>query len=317
MKAHDILVMGELNVDLILDGVQSFPRLGAEVLARERTLALGSSSAIFASNAASLGARVAFLGKLGDDLFGDLVLASLQERDVDTRPIVRSRDLVTGVTVAMNFGETRAMVTHAGAMEHLSGEDLALSLLEGARHLHVSSVFLQPLVKRDILEIFGKAKRLGLTTSLDTQWDPAEKWDLPWRDLWPLVDVFLPNEDELLALTGEKSVDEALARVGPSVSTLVVKRGNQGSRALAGGKAYVAAPFSNPHVVDAIGAGDSFDAGFVVKLLAGAPIERCLLFGNLAGALSTTAAGGTAAFSSPERIRESAWKYFGVNLSDL
>ena len=71
-KQFDVLVIGELNVDIILHNIDNFPEVGKEVLAQQMTLTLGSSSAIFASNISSLGASVAFLGKIGNDEFGDV-----------------------------------------------------------------------------------------------------------------------------------------------------------------------------------------------------------------------------------------------------
>lgn len=312
MKA-DILTMGELNVDLILSQLQSFPKLGTEVLADRMVLALGSSSAIFASNSAALGASVSFLGKVGTDYFGKFIIEALKANNVKTAPIIRSADYQTGATIAFSFAEDRAMVTHPGAMNYLGGESLTSVLLGAHRHLHVSSVFLQPLVKRDIVDIFRRAKAAGLSTSLDLQWDPYEKWDLDFPELLKHVDIFLPNESELKGISGGLPLEAAIDRFAPQVKYLVVKLGTEGSIAVANGRRVVAPPYLNRETVDAIGAGDSFDAGFVTKFLTGAGLESCLRYGNLMGAINTTAAGGTAAFSSRERLRETAMNKFGVD----
>jgi len=197
MTRSDILVMGELNVDLILGEISSFPKIGTEILANKMVLALGSSSAIFASNAAAMSAQVSFLGKLGTDYFGEFILDALKKNKVDTSSILRSPEHATGATVALVYGEDRAMVTHPGAMNFLSGADLSTALLPKFRHFHLSSVFLQPLVKRDLEEILQRAKSCGLSTSLDTQWDPLEKWDLDLAKILPHIDVFMPNAAEL------------------------------------------------------------------------------------------------------------------------
>lgn len=317
MKAFDILVLGELNVDLILSQVQEFPKMGAEILARDMVLTLGSSSAIFACNSSTMGAKVGFIGKIGSDSFGTLIIDSLKSKNVKTAHIIRSSDYKTGITVALSFGEERAMVTYPGAMEFLSGENVTEDLLRQADHLHVSSVFLQPLVKRDLIAIFKKAKACGMTTSLDTQWDPSEKWDLDLAALLPHVDVFLPNEDEVKALTRSKELDEALAKLKPMANWVAVKLGSKGSVAMVKGERFEAPPYLNARVVDAIGAGDSFDAGFVVKFIRGESPERCLRFGNLAGAINTTAAGGTTAFSSLERVRETATQIFNFPAAEF
>jgi sugar/nucleoside kinase (ribokinase family) len=311
-KEFDILVIGELNVDLILNGLPSLPKEGKEILADQMTLTLGSSSAIFASNASTLGNKVAFLGKTGTDLFGDLVFKSLKEKNVDTQFIIRSSSDKTGATIVLNFDEDRAMVTYPGAMETLQMEDINENWLSKAGHMHLSSVFLQPALKNDIVSIFRMAKGLGLTTSLDIQWDPAEKWDLNKKELLPLVDVFLPNETELRALTGEKNLDKAIEKVKPLINTMAIKMGNKGSRGVTKKTDITIKPFLNKKVVDAIGAGDSFNAGFITGFLAGRPLSECLKYGNLTGAVSTTAAGGTGAFESLEGFRQKAEKVFGI-----
>lgn len=317
MKQFDILVVGELNMDLILSKVHSFPRMGAEVLADDMVFTLGSSSAIFACNSAALGPKVGYLGKIGSDEFGQTIIDTLKSRNVKTVHIIRSADYKTGITVALSFGNERAMVTYPGAMEYLSGENVTPEILREASHMHVSSVFLQPRLKRDLLSIFGRAKQLGLTTSLDTQWDPAEKWDLNLSELLPLVDVFLPNEDEIKALTRKANVEDAVASIASVANTVAVKLGSSGSFGFQKGKTVQVAPFLNANVVDAIGAGDSFDAGFVSRYIRGGTLEQCLRSGNLMGAINTTAAGGTTAFSSIEKVRETARVKFNVNLAEV
>jgi len=312
MDRFDILVVGELNVDLILNRLPSLPEEGKEILAKEMTLTLGSSSAIFASNASTLGNKVAFIGKIGNDSFGDLVVDSLEKKKVNTQLIIKSSSEKTGATIVLNYGENRAMVTHPGAMETMTLADIHEDVMVKARHMHVSSIYLQPGIKNDIVKLFKKAKSLGLTTSLDMQWDPEEKWDIDVEKLLPLVDVFLPNETELLLLTKQTNLDDAISTIKPYINTLAVKMGSAGSRGVVGDKDILKAPYLNNKVVDAIGAGDSFNAGFITKFLTGEPLEECLRYGNLAGAVNTTAAGGTGAFGSLKEFRVAAREHLGV-----
>jgi sugar/nucleoside kinase (ribokinase family) len=311
MKRFDVLVVGELNIDLILNNIDSFPVVGKEILAHDMNLTLGSSSAIFASNLSALGSKVAFLGMLGKDVFGELVIRSLEKKGVDTSMVIQSEKFNTGATIVLNFGEDRAMVTHPGAMEWLSLEHIKPELLEQARHLHFASYFLQPGLKKDVGELFKKAKTAGLTTSFDTQWDPHERWDLDIKKVIPYVDVFLPNEKELLFLTGEDSVEKAIEQIKDVVNYLVVKQGNKGSFSYYNGGKLFKPSFLNKRVVDAIGAGDSFNAGFIYKFVQNAPLDVCQEFGNLIGAISTTAPGGTGAFGSKEQVKKVATEIFG------
>ncbi|HPG38937.1 MAG TPA: carbohydrate kinase family protein [bacterium] len=310
-KIYDVMVVGELNIDLILNQIESFPEIGKEKIAGQMSLTLGSSSAIFASNLSSLGIKTAFIGKVGQDSFADLVLSSLQAKKVDTSLIIQDKTLATGATIVLNFGEDRANITHPGAMDHLSFSDIPLEKITQAKHLHFSSCFLQPKIFPDLAKLFKFAKELGLTTSLDTQWDPAEKWDFDAATILPVVDVFMPNELEALHLSREKTLDAALDKLALLGNIIIIKMGNKGSICKCGDKLYEAAPFLNKNVVDAIGAGDSFNAGFISKYVKGCDIEQCLKFGNLTGAISTTRAGGTAAFTTQEEIMIIAKERFG------
>lgn len=314
---YDVIVAGELNVDLILNHVSTFPQIGKEVLAHDMQLTLGSSSAIFASNLSTLGAKVLFKGATGRDMFGDFVISELSERGVDTAAIVRNGQTKTGVTVAINFGNDRAMVTHPGAMGYYGAEDVDSNVLRRAKHLHISSVFLQPALKRNLHTLLGKAKSHNLTTSLDTQWDPDETWDLDLAVLLPLVDVFLPNEAEIKRLTNQPTVERALQHIGGYSNAVVVKLGVQGSISCLQGIQTHVPPFLNSEVVDAIGAGDSFNAGFIYRYLTGATIPDCQRFGNLIGAISTTASGGTGAFTSRSAVMEKAKAYFNYTENDI
>ncbi len=310
-KKFDVVVVGELNVDLILNRIESFPEIGKEKLAEDMTLTLGSSSAIFASNLSALGARVTFLGKIGDDYFGQLVVDRLKEKGVDVSLIVRDPAAHTGATIVLNFQEDRAMITYPGAMNELTIKDISREVLASARHLHFSSYYLQPGIKNDVGKLFEMAKGLKLTTTFDMQWDPAEKWIIDYETILPFVDVFLPNEQELLHLTGKATVSDALQKISGKSNVVAVKMGSRGSLLLDKGKTNVQGPFLNTKVVDAIGAGDSFNAGFVFKFINGADLEECQEFGNLMGAISTTAAGGTKAFTKYGQIMKIAEEKFG------
>ncbi len=309
-KKFDVLVVGELNVDLILNRIDEFPEIGKEKIADQMTLTLGSSSAIFASNLSALGAKVAFLGKIGQDSFAELVIESLQAKGVYTGFIIRDNKLATGATIVLNYGDDRAMVTHPGAMNHLTIKDITPEIVQQARHLHFSSYFLQPGLKNDVGTMFRLAKEHGLTTSFDMQWDPAEEWDLDYRNVLPQVDVFLPNKQEIIQLTKQINYREALNQLS-SPNIVVVKMSSDGSYCRFEGQEYVVPAFKNEHIVDAIGAGDSFNAGFIFKYIQGKPLEECMRFGNLTGAINTTAAGGTTAFSNYDQIMKLGRERFG------
>lgn len=312
-KVFDVVVIGELNVDLIMNEIEKFPEMGKEILARKMTLTLGSSAAIFASNISSLGASVAFIGKIGKDKFGEIVIESLQKKNVDVSMIKIDDYFGTGITVILNFDEDRANTTYSGAMDHLTIDDISIEDLKKAKHLHFSSYFLQPGMWGSLGKLFRKAKELGLTTSFDMQWDPQETWQLDMEDVLPYVDIFLPNEMEIMLLTGKKTFPEAMNEIGKFNKILAVKRGKSGSVVQYGSSLNNRPAFLNENVVDAIGAGDSFNAGFIYKFINNASIDDCQKFGNLTGALSTMASGGTAAFDDMIKLKKTAKDQFGID----
>jgi sugar/nucleoside kinase (ribokinase family) len=314
MTKFDVLVVGELNVDLILNQIDGLPEIGKEKLARQMTLTLGSSSAILAGNLSAMGAKVAFLGKIGTDSFGDLVIDSLQNRGVNTELIIRDSKLKTGATIVLNYDEDRAMVTHPGAMDHLTIKDITKAKLATAKHIHFSSYYLQPGLKPNVPEMFKMAKDIGLSTSFDMQWDPAEKWDFDYKKTLPYVDVFFPNLQELKRLTSQEDKRKMVGQLGDGVNIVVVKMGADGSWLWKNGEEIFLPSFKNNHVVDAIGAGDSFNAGFLYKYIKNnSALNDCQRFANLMGAVNTTAAGGTTAFVNYAEIMNTAHKRFGYS----
>lgn len=290
----DVIAVGELNVDLILTG-DVLPAFGqAEKLIDDATLTLGSSTAIFACGAARLGLRVAFIGKVGDDEFGRFVVAQLQARRVDTRGVIIDPSIKTGLSVILSQPHDRAILTHLGSIAALRYAEIDQSLLARGRHLHLGSYFLLNALRPQIPTLFADARRLGLTTSLDTNYDPAEGWDGGLHDVLTHTDLFLPNETELRAIAGVHEIPAALAVMATAKRLVAVKLGAEG--AMASGKGEnIQAPSIAMDVIDTTGAGDSFDAGFIYGHLAGWPVEQILRFACVCGALSTRAAGGTMA----------------------
>lgn len=311
MKTYDVIAIGELNVDLILNKIDGEPEIGKEKFAGDMIMTLGSSTAIFAANVSSLGSRVGFVGMIGKDSFGELVKSSLQEKGVDTSLLIETDKSATGATIVLNYNEDRANVTYQGTMDMMSFRDIDKAVFEKTKHIHLSSIYLQSGIKKDLVEILSYAREKGVTTSLDTQWDPLEKWDFDYKTLLPLISVFMPNEKELQFLTGSSTLEEAVEKIRPYINICIVKRGNKGSLMLfSDGTSCSLDAFLNKDVVDAIGAGDSFNAGFINYFVQGRSPEECQRFGNLTGAINTTAAGGTSAFSSKENITRIAKEKF-------
>lgn len=294
IKNIDVVVVGELNADLILTG-EVTPQFGqAEKLVDDATLTLGSSSAIFACGVARLGLRVAFIGKIGNDEFGRFVKSYLENRGVDTSGVVVDEQIKTGLSVILSRGNDRAILTYAGSIAALRYEEINQALLARARHLHLGSYFLLNALRPNIPRLFDQAHAHGLSVSLDTNYDPTEMWDSGLAETLIRTDIFLPNAAELRAVTRSADIETALEAIIKQTPLVAVKLGPTGAVARRGTET-IRADSLPVAVVDTTGAGDSFDAGFIYGYLANWELLRALRLGCICGALSTRAAGGTAA----------------------
>jgi sugar/nucleoside kinase (ribokinase family) len=302
MPQFDVVVAGELNLDLILYGLPEQLPTEREFLADGLMVTLGSSSAILAHNLAALGAQVGFASLIGDDPLGEIALQRLAAAGVDISRVKKASGRTTGLTVILQHEGRRRILTYPGTMADMSTADLDKKFLSSARHFHLSSFFLQPKLRPHVVELFREMKAAGLSTSFDTNDDPEDRWEGVF-DVLANVDVFLPNEREAMRLTGAASLDAAVEKLAPRVPVLAVKLGRQGALARRG-KEEFRCPAAKVSPVDPVGAGDSFDAGFLYQYVKGADLRTCLQYGNLAGALSTTMPGGTEAFRDRSRVEE-------------
>lgn len=296
MVTLDVAVVGELNLDMILYGLPQELEPEREHLADRLSLTLGSSSAIFAHNLSVMGSRVGFITRIGDDSLGRIALERLAEGGVD---VSRVREVAgptkSGLTVILTRPSYRNILTYPGTMFDMCFEDLDLAYLASARHFHLSSFFLHRNLRPRIVELFKRMKDSGLTTSLDTNDDPEDLWGADCREVLRYVDVFLPNQREAKRVSGEADFDAAVARLAEMVPVLAIKLGPEGAMMIHNGKR-ITLPPRKVDAVDPVGAGDSFDAGFLHQFVRGADLPTCLYYGNLAGAFSTTKPGGTEAF---------------------
>jgi sugar/nucleoside kinase (ribokinase family) len=292
-RQFDVAVVGELNPDLIVRGNVT-PEFGqVEKLVDQVSLTIGSSSAIFACGAARLGLRVAFLGKVGDDLFGEFMRHSLEQYGIDTNGIIVDKETPTGISVILSRGQDRAILTYPGTIRQLDAGEVDRILIRMSRHLHVGSYFMQTALQPGLPRLFDQAHEWGLSTSLDTNYDPAEKWNNRLDQLLGKVDVFLPNELECKSIAGTIELDPALEYLQRRVKHLAVKLGQNGALLCSNSK-IIRTQAISVEVCDTVGAGDTFDAGFIYGYLAGWEPERMLKFANICGGLSTLKSGGTA-----------------------
>jgi sugar/nucleoside kinase (ribokinase family) len=312
-KPFDLLVAGEINPDLILSDANLGVRFGqVETLVESATLAVGSSSVILACGAARLGLKTAFIGVVGKDLFGDFMLQAMQARGIDTRHVIVDAHQNTGLSVILSRVTDRAILTYVGAIDSLQADDISDEILGQARHLHIASYYLQRKLQPGLPALFSRAHALGLTTSLDTNWDPQGNWEAI-RALLPLTDVFLPNENEALAISNTEGVEEILEILTNDCPTVAIKMGLKGAIACQEEAITALLPALDVEVIDTVGAGDSFDAGFLYGYLQGWELEHSLALGIACGSLSNSRPGGTAGQPSLEEALPEIPNILGYN----
>jgi sugar/nucleoside kinase (ribokinase family) len=304
----DLVVVGDCNPDLVISGGDVIPEFGQhEKLVDTMSLLIGGSAAITAVAAARLGLRVALVAAIGADPAGDLMLSLLARDRVDTGAMLVCSDQPTGMTTVLSAGADRAILTALGAMTTLTAADVQAALLARARHLHVSSYFLlEESLGPGLAGLLAAAHAHGLTTSLDTNFDPAKRWgDQRLRAALAEVDVFLPNEAEALAISGQADAGAAATALVKDAGAVVIKLGERGALCLPGPPAppdpiLVALPPVTP--VDTTGAGDCFNAGVIAGLLSGLELRDAVAIGCTVGAAATAAVGGTGALLTPAMV---------------
>jgi sugar/nucleoside kinase (ribokinase family) len=304
LAQFDITLAGEITMDLLMYGLPEELPVERELLATGMALTLGGSSAITAHNLAVLGSRTGFIPQLGGDPFTDLCLQTLLNAGVDlSRAVLPKPNIGTGLTVLLQHERSRRALTYSGTISDLRYEDLDLAYLASGRHFHLSSFFLQSGLRDDVPKLLAAMHHAGLTTSLDTNDDPENAWEGPIAETLGHLDILMPNEREACRLANESTLDDAIDKLAEMIPMLVIKRGAAGALVVHRGLRYEV-PGHLTKVVDVIGAGDSFNAGFLHAFVHGAGVVDCLALGNASGAYSTTASGGTQAFCEPQRMHQ-------------
>jgi 2-dehydro-3-deoxygluconokinase len=268
----------------------------------------------FAIAMARLGWPAIWLSAVSQDPLGDLVVETVGAAGVDVSRVRRDPDHGTGVFFRFReAGASRVLYYRSGsAASHFDPDWLEPSLFERAAALHINGVTcaLSDSCAASVIRAVALANQYGVSISLDANlrlqlWN-IERARATLIPLFSRVDIVLGTEEELLALSGRTQLDDALTDIAAHGPTVVVaKRGPLGAVALAGGKRMEHRGFVAPVVVDEVGAGDGFAAGFVSALFCGAPVEDALRDGNLIGAAAVTVADDVSAY--PTQAQLEAW----------
>jgi len=287
-----ICVIGNLNIDLIIRNVPGMPAWGQEVMGDSHFQTSSGQAGYLALALSQLGIPTSLVGNVGDDRYGKQILDDLNAFGINTQGVQVMTGEGTGITVAIVRADgERAFVSDLACLHNFT-EGLVernWEQVKAASVVCLVGLFCIPgLSFQAAARQLGKAHKAGKTTMLDTGWDPRnwpEETLSGMRELLKEVTLFLPNWDEARAITGQKTVEDAalaLQALGPD--QVVIKCGEQGSYARCGTQV-CRVPSRPVQVRDAVGAGDVFNAGFLLGLRQGWPLEACLAFGNTTASL--------------------------------
>jgi sugar/nucleoside kinase (ribokinase family) len=285
-----VIVLGDLNLDIILSGIQTYPSPGKEILAGKHVIKPGGSAANVASMLAVNMNPVEFYSNVGNDLNGKFIVDGLKKYGLKVDKISFTDKADTGITVSLTYSSDRMYITSPGSVSETKLEDLNGGYILKGAHLHLASYFLQKGLKPDVGKLLKKAKDNSMTTSLDPGGDPLEEWDISGlKKYFSYLDWFLPNEDEVKGITGTIDTRDAL-RIFPEETNIVVKTGSRGALARFNGdiEEY---PGLKVDVVDTTCAGDCFDAGFLFSLSRGDSLSEAVSLGNRYGAHAVSCVG--------------------------
>jgi sugar/nucleoside kinase (ribokinase family) len=304
-----VITIADMSADLMIWGEDLEPDFGQkEKILDGYVLDMGGSCAIFACQCAKLALKTSVIGTVGHDVIGKLIVDRLEESGVDVSHVIWRDDVTSSLGVAMCRENTRAIFSCVEGLDATEYEQIPTVYLESTRHIHIGSYFLLKKMQPFFPEIIKIVQSAGGTVSLDTNWDPSERWDDGVLDILPKVDLFLPNENELCAIMREEDVETALRKASKIVGLCVVKCGRDGAMCLVGDK-LIHFKTDDVPVKDTVGAGDSFDAGFLYGWLNGYAVEKCGHIGTLCAMGNILASGGINGQPRIDQIRAALMDY--------
>lgn len=302
-KRWDVFIYGDVNVDIIIPGVEKFPEPGQEDITDTMETYVGGGAALFTLGLGKLGLKPVFQGSLGEDCYGKFILEEFHKSNVDNSLLCFSRKHKTGISLSFTNEKDRSFLTYRGTNEEINLGDIDLDQVKQARHIHVTG-YEGRRNHGEYLKLLKEVKELqDVSVSFDVGWDASGEWYEGIYELFPFIDVLFMNETEAIHYGRKAEAREAIGEFAAQAKIAVAKLGKKGSLACMGREFFQAAPFQ-VKAVDTTGAGDSFNAGFLYGYLKGKSLTECLSIGNACGALSVTAYGGNTAFPTEKRLYE-------------
>lgn len=299
----DVLSLGIYVVDVLGRPIDQFPEKGKLALFEELEIHTGGCANNTAIALARLGISAGAMGKVGSDAFGNLILQTLADNDVDPVGMQQDANSSTSFTfVAVASDGERTFYHYIGANGELCEVDLNWEIIKRAKILHIAGALVMPRFDgAPMANVLREAKALGITTSLDTAYDATGKWMETLEPCLPYVDMFMPSIVEAQYLTGLSEYQEItqFLRNNYGIHTIVIKMGENGSYASTPEAQYLA-PAYPVNAVDATGAGDAYVAGFLAGTIMDWDLKATAELASATGAACVTAIGTTAGIQNLE-----------------
>ena len=300
----EVVTIGDINIDVIAH-IPGYPQKGGEGLAEQGHIYCGGSAANTAIVLGRFGVDVGIIGRVGEDVLAPLALAALAEAGVDGRCVQRDPRTITGVMlIAVTPDGERTMFGCRGANVHTDPTLLDESYVAEARIFHLSGYTLLAAPQRDAaLRALEVAHQAGLTVTADMGLEAVMRVTDRVKSILPKVDILFPNQAEAEYLTGRRDIEGAIASLlDYGAGVVALKLGKRGCAIGTGEGTFLVPGFAVP-TVDTTGAGDSFDAGFILGRLEGWGWRKSALLADALGALTATVEGAGTSLAEREGVR--------------
>lgn len=284
-KTIDIIVVGDINVDLILI-VDKLPKRGGMQYVENIVRTQGGVGGNISTALSKLGLKTLLIGAVGDDDSGLEAIEELRQNEVDVSRIRIVSGVPTGLMIVIVDREgERTMIGYRGANSGLTIDEEDIRILEKSKHIHASGyVFLNKDSGGGSIKLLTYARSIGITTSIDIEGVAIHKKAV-LENLKGLFNYVIAGEEEAREFTSEdkqyRLADELLRRLQAEIA--VVKLGARGCM-VAGSNGSFHIPAFQVEVLDTTGAGDAFNAGFLYGLIRSVSLEEAVILGNAVGA---------------------------------
>ena len=292
----ECLVIGDLNIDLILNDLSGFPELGKEITSDDYTMVIGGSGGIFTAVLSELGVRTSITSKIGDDFYGQFLLEELKNSNVDTARVIIGEAEKTGITISLSYEKDKSQISSVNTIKDLGIDEIHIKDMKSIRHVHFSSYYMMESLKNSYIDIIKKIRSLNgeITFSFDTNDDPRDEWGPEIYDILRFIDILFLNKKEATRISEQTGVEQAAKKLSEYVSTVIIKLGIEGHFARIDDKNYrgYCNNTGNKNFLDGTGSGDNFDAAFIFGFLNDFNIEKNLEFANFCAEKSIEYIGG-------------------------